>query len=661
MGTNLSFSMIVHVCGMNVDNSRENMEQLDFINTIFTIENNAQNTYNYTVRSSKKPKWKAFIYRQQRNFSQIKNSIKENIEKAKKNKDNEEYKTYKNNMILCFADNDCDKLLLKEFKGSKKELNENFPLILFIFKNTTKSIRDYKDLFFDITYLKCINLGDISSDDNDRNKIKSLKILYLLTILKNRYNSYFIEDGYKVIDEIDPLSNMCTTGIYLPILLIGNPGMGKSTFINVIAGERISKATSSVEPVTTKEAYYDVKIPGNPVNINVNNNGINNSLLNTDAYIRFIDTPGFDKRQDVEIAIDAVNEIFKKFEEGKERIPAILYFLQSGRSFGNEPDRKEKTLKLLRVLKTKKAKLLFIITRCHEDEEEEWEQTPSFKEFLQENRLDSLIDNDDSNILTCNLVGKSAFGVKKIFEKLHSCLNLVDGKEVYNESLIKGITESETFDQKLQYIKTKTHLFDEFSSYEDIIRYGDIKSSILISSLSLAAGGSGAIPIPFVDVPIMLSLIGTAIIKIASFYGYAWHKISKNDIVSILNGEEYVRRDEENDEYINTDNSPRVVSRVVIFDVIKGLLLGSFMTATALVIDDGIKTIPVIGTVLGCIVGSIIDFSMLILYAKRAKNYFQSKCRNDDGTIFFCVRCHEYEVIFKKFKEFQNYDIIFPK
>ena len=198
-------------------------------------------------------------------------------------------------------------------------------------------------------YLKCINLGDISSDDSDRDKIKSLKILYLLTILKNRYNSYFVEDGYKVIDEIDPLSNISTTGIYLPILLIGNPGMGKSTFINVIAGERISKATSSVEPVTTKEAYYDVKIPGNPVNINVNNNGINNSLLNTDAYIRFIDTPGFDKKQDVEIAINAVNKIFEKFEKKKERISAILYSLQSGRSFGNEPDKKEMTLRLLRV------------------------------------------------------------------------------------------------------------------------------------------------------------------------------------------------------------------------------------------------------------------------------------------------------------------------
>ena len=653
--------MIVHVCGMNIDNSRENIEQSDLINSIFTIQNNENNTYNYTVRTSKEPKWEAFIYREQRNFSQIKNSIKDNIKKAKENKHNKKYKVYKNNMILCFADNDCDKLLLKEFKDSKKELNENFPLILFIFKNTTKSIRDYKNLFFDITYLKCINLGDISSDDNNNDKIKSLKILYLFTILKNRYDNYFNEGGYKVIDEINPLTNMSTIGIYLPILLIGNPGMGKSTFINVIAGERISKATSSVEPVTSKAAYYDIKIPGNPVNINHNNFGINNTLLNTEAYIRFIDTPGFDQNKDVEIAINEVNHIFKSFEEGKERIPVILYFLQSGRSFGNEPDKKESTLKLLKFLKTKKAKILFIITRCHEDEEEEWEQAPSFKEFLGENKLDALVENNDSNILTCNLVGRSAFGMKKIFQKLHSCLNLVDGKEIYNESLIKGIVERKTFDQKLQYIKHKTHLFDEFLTQEDIIKYGDFKSKALIGSLSLIAGGSGAIPIPFCDVPIMISLIGTAIIKIASFYGYAWRKISKNDIISILNGEKYVKKNEENDEYINTEQSGQMFTKVIIFDIIKGLLLGSFMTATALVIDDGIKAIPVIGTLLGCFVGSIIDFSMLLLYGNRAKNYFQSKCRTDDGTIFFCIRCHEYEIIFKKFKEFQNYDIIYPK
>ena len=249
------------------------------------------------------------------------------------------------------------------------------------------------------------------------------------------------------------------TGIYLPVILIGNPGMGKSTFINVIAKERISKATSSVEPVTSKVSYYDIKIPCREDN----NMGIDHNLLKEDAYFRFIDTPGFDQKKDVNIAIEEIDNIFKKFEEGKERIPVILYFLQSGRSFGNEKDKKEKTLKLLRSLKTKKAKILFIITRCHEEEEEEWEQAPSFKEFLEENNLKTLVEDNDANILTCNLVGKSAFGLKRIFEKMHSYLNLVDGKEVYNESLINGIREKRDFDEKLHISKKKLIFLTNFS------------------------------------------------------------------------------------------------------------------------------------------------------------------------------------------------------
>ena len=46
----------------------------------------------------------------------------------------------------------------------------------------------------------------------------------------------------------------------------------------------------------------------------------------------------------------------------------------------------------------------------------------------------------------------------------------------------------------------------------------------------MIAGVSGGIPIPFTDVGIMIALKGSAIIKIASFYGYAWHKISKNNV-----------------------------------------------------------------------------------------------------------------------------------
>lgn len=651
MGQDQDLSMFVHICGMDVNNHKINISQMNIINLIFQNENKEKSTHNYIIRTSKEPKWDAFIYREQKNFSKVKEIIKQNIEIAKKNKNNEKYKVYKKNMILCFGDNGNDELLCKEFNKTKTFFNENFPLILFVFSNTNKTIRDYANIFFDITYLKCINLNDISSteDINSKNS-DELKAFYLLSLLKNRYDSYFNEKGYKIIDEINPITNLATTGIYLPILLIGNPGMGKSTFINVVAGERISKATSSVEPVTTKATYYDIKIPGN------DDIGIDNNLLKQDAYIRFIDTPGFDQNKDVEISITEVRNIFRGFEEGKERIPVILYFLSSGRSFGNEKDKKEKTLQLLRFLKSKKANIIFIVTHCTDDDEE-WEQAPSFKEFLEENKLKQLLKDD--NILTCNLVGKHAFGVKKIFKKIYSFLNLMENNEVYNESLIEGIKQRSTFDQKLQYIKQKTHLFDEFKTQEDIIKYARIKSNVLIGSFSILAGAAGASPIPLSDLPIMISLISTIIIKIGSFYGYVWKKISKNDIISILNGKQYVPSKEEYSDLNNTGGE--VISHVLIFDIIKGLLLGSVITATGLVVDDAIKCIPIVGTILGCIVGAALDVSMITFYGKRAKNYFESKSKTDDGTIFFCTRCYEYEIIFKKFNDLQNSNFIYPK
>ena len=109
--------------------------------------------------------------------------------------------------------------------------------------------------------------------------------------------------------------------------------------------------------------------------------------------------------------------------------------------------------------------------------------------------------------------------MKRIFDKLHSYLNMIDGKEVYNESLIQGIIQRPTFDQKLNFIKQKTHLFDEFKSKEDIITYANMKSKALIASFSTMAASSGVIPFPFADVAIMVGLISTAIIKIGSFYG----------------------------------------------------------------------------------------------------------------------------------------------
>ena len=56
-------------------------------------------------------------------------------------------------MILYFDDNECDKLLLKEIKSSKKELHENFFLWLYLFLKTQINLSKIIKIYSLILYI----------------------------------------------------------------------------------------------------------------------------------------------------------------------------------------------------------------------------------------------------------------------------------------------------------------------------------------------------------------------------------------------------------------------------------------------------------------------------------------------------------------------------
>ena len=43
----------------------------------------------------------------------------------------------------------------------------------------------------------------------------------------------------------------------------------------------------------------------------------------------------------------------------------------------------------------------------------------------------------------------------------------------------------------------------------------------------------------------------------------------------------------------------------------------------------------------------------MIVYGNGDNSYYNSKCKSDDGTEFFWVRCHEYENILISLKNFK--------
>ena len=237
-------TMNIHICGLNTNNQAVYDSEIKILDKLFPEKDEKKSNNNYIVKYCKKPKWNAYIYSRfnTKNFQLISEIIINqtnscNGEEAK-NKTQEEKNELKNHMILFFVnDKDSDISLCKEFSNEeiKGELVNNFPLMLFLYKDIERSNTYYKDYIFDFSYINCLNLSSINIQNNNKEKEEYIAI-FLKKFLYNNYDSYFTERGRKIVDEVDIFSNKQKLGIYLPIILVGSPGVGKSTFINILNG-----------------------------------------------------------------------------------------------------------------------------------------------------------------------------------------------------------------------------------------------------------------------------------------------------------------------------------------------------------------------------------------------------------------------------------------
>ena len=657
-------NMNIHICGLEKNDIKFYESQMKSLNILFSVEEKNKSTLNYKVKSSKKPKWNAFIYSDNntKNFKLINQTIQDQINKfnteSKKRKISEEEKgELINNMILFYVtDNESDFLLLEEFnnKDTIDFFADNFPLILFIFKNNNRDNTYYKDKFFDFSYIRCLNfnsLFNIPKIKSKKEKKEVFQALFLKSFLYNNYNNYFTQKGYKVVDEINPLFNRQMHGIYLPIVLVGSPGIDKSTFINIINGTRISKPSSSDAPVTSKSVYYDIKIPGQK---NDEFQDMDEGLYQ-EAFFRLIDTPGIDLEKNIDNPLNEIKNIFKNYKDGKENIPIILYFMNPIEKNSNKDENKQtKTMEILKFLAKNNAKIIFVIT--HISKNSSWSQQSSYINSLKENGLENLVEKDQSNIIKCDLVGSNPYGIQDIFKKIYLYLNILKDEkgnptgEVYTDSFIEEIKKFEAFDQKLKYIKTKTHLFDQFESKEDIITYGNKKTKILIGSMMVTASAVDSIPVAFADDSIIKSIIGNSIIQIGNYYGYARKKITKSDLNAIYSGKLYEPNNLK-EEFNNINQFFKFSDDLI--DESNGIIL-------CLNADDIVKSVWGIGTIFGIMSGTFADAGIALNNLNKTRKYFESKYKADDGNIFFITRCFEYEIIFGALKQFEDYHLIYP-
>ena len=638
MGNNYA-TMNIHICGLNTNDQAIYESEIKMLDKLFPEKDEKKSNNNYKVKYCKKPKWNAYIYSRYntKNFHLISEVIINQVNsyngEGSNNKTKEEKDEVKNHMIILFVnDNDSDTLLCNEFSDEdiKGELVDNFPLMLFLFKDIERSNTYYKDYIFDFSYINCFNLNSINIPNEAKEKEEYIA-LFLKKFLYNNYDSYFTERGRKIVDEIDIFSNKQKFGVYLPVVLVGSPGVGKSTFINILNGSRISKASSSEEPVTSKSAFYDVKIPGKDDNEAFMVDG----GIIQEAYLRIVDTPGFDLEKDIKIALNELKRIFQDFREGKEKIPMILFFMNPfGRNSTKDTDKKKKIIEILKLIKDNKAKIIFVIT--HIPKNGKWAKEYSFIKNLKEQGLEELVEANKSNIIKCDFIGENAYGIKEIFDKIYTYLNIIldennqpTGK-IYTQSFIDDIKNFQTFDEKLQYIKSKTSLFDHFESKEDIIDYANKKSKILIYSMSTLAAISGVSPIPFTDIAVVVTIQAGTIIQIGENFGYIWKTISKHDLESIYKGELYNPNIIQNQNQGEAHMNRKDIEKLIFSIFFKGVMMTTFLS-----VNEVLKIFWGIGSIAGGIIGAMV-------------------------AIFFTTRCAEYEKIFRQFELFKNFDLIYP-
>jgi len=152
---------------------------------------------------------------------------------------------------------------------------------------------------------------------------KKCLITYIKTKLF-RISAYYNEMGYK-LNMINPLNETnAKIKLHATIALVGDSGTGKSTLLNIVFNELVSRANISGEDVTLKcsEYYLPVQI-GNENDENI-------------GQLRFLDFPGLNGEKNYTLVENEINSKLKEYKENLEQIDIALFYIRSGQGRINE-------------------------------------------------------------------------------------------------------------------------------------------------------------------------------------------------------------------------------------------------------------------------------------------------------------------------------------
>lgn len=402
----------------------------------------------------------------------------------------------KNNIFILFIDS--IESIYKVIDIFNSIHNEYHPLFLFIMQNEindniTLEINDYilkNNIKYynsrNYSFLQEENFLEFSEKDDDKN-ILNKKNLYILKIYSFLINAWFyynnIGDDFDLQNFLGENSTEYFDKIYkdkneikfnqnlglFNIIILGRPGVGKSTLVNILSNEKRSLEGRGVS-LTKKIIKYIIK-------------GYNISLY---------DTPGFESDLDTlkvkNLLLDLSNHLLK----AKERIHIAFYLIQAngGRDFY------DKEREILKVLVEKNIPIFFLLTFSDPDTGNEFKEVvemslrKTLTKIVPENGMNFY--KNHTKVFCVHLLDEKNgscknFGIKNVMEELYNRFsnNILKENEI---SEIDKIIQKYTENKELKELSKFYELFkgkELYKHIEEIIKTLDNGSKLSVKDSKL--------------------------------------------------------------------------------------------------------------------------------------------------------------------------------
>lgn len=385
----------------------------------------------------------------------------------------------------------------------KKENNEELDLLSYLEKKSNLKrpkllfISNDKNIEF---YSKYIIEKELDYDERDIEIMKEEEIDNQLNSKLIDYYKYYnqIGDDEIIFPKVDANNIEINTNFTINFFVVGKPGSGKSSLINLLLNEK--RAKESTGKNTTDKIIKFIKK--------------NTSLA-------FYDTPGFISGSDVDDTIKLLKEKVKEMDLYKEKIHGILYLLNS--SLVRTIDDNE--IIFIKFLLGYNIPIFFILNFSNPQKKK---SQKFLKRFLEE--INTVIKNSLylNNIFQVNLKrdsdGNEIFGIDKLMKGIYDYYF----PHKINPNLLNNIQSEEEIITKIG----SSIFFDNIKKKKDILENAKHKSNILIHTLTIVGAFIGFTNfLPFSDYPILTSIEIGLVASILAIYRIKRNTSEKETII----------------------------------------------------------------------------------------------------------------------------------